>query len=424
MLQKGHYALGLAVFFAGIGVGGFNLGSTFFMQEHFAFKASDIGFYFGIFNVVYLASCILSRKYLIGKDPAHIVLSVFTLQILSFALFVFVPYLPALYFSSIVMGTITAIQWPTCMGWISRGTNRKSLGNVVVLYNLSWSIGFLLSQKVVGGLALINTSYPIFFAMSGFVASILVILCMMPYLPPRFAPPVNAQQRTEPAGADLSAENQKAEGPTQLRDDSPLDPDILAYFRHISWVSLVALSVFEATTRYIWPVIMQRSYGLNENQVGVVMTFRYVGLILGFILLRFWTGWHLKRHWLFIVWGGSALVLIPLIIGTSVTVFTLITIVTSIGMAFIYAFSFYHNSLQADKSMFFMNIHETCITVGVLIGTMGGGYVSQFFGLSVLIGCIFAILVLSLLGTQFFIRRPRLELVGGDGAPLAHPGAE
>lgn len=414
MLQKGHFALAASVFFAGIGVGGFNLGSTFFMQKNFGFMASDIGLYFGVFNIIYLASCLLSRKFVVGKDPARILLAVFTLQVASAAFFVSVPYVLAAYVAAVVMGIITAIQWPTCMGWISRGTNRKSLSKVTVLYNLSWSTGFLLSQKVVGVLALSHVNYPIYFAMLSFTVSLLIILLCMPILPPRFVASCEGQLRAKPTSNNPEAQNQKAEGPTQLPGDSPLDPQVLAYFRRISWVSLVVLSIFEATTRYIWPVIMQNIYALNENQIGVVMTFRYVGLILSFVILRFWEGWHLKRICLLTVWAVAALMLIPLIIGTNIVIFTLITILASMCMGFTYAFGFYHNSLQGDKSMIYMNVYETCITVGVLIGTLGGGYVSQFFGSSMLMGGIFVVTMAMLIFSSIFMKEPKAATHTGE----------
>jgi DHA1 family multidrug resistance protein-like MFS transporter/DHA1 family quinolone resistance protein-like MFS transporter len=151
----------------------------------------------------------------------------------------------------------------------------------------------------------------------------------------------------------------------------------LSPLRYAARVGIAATYFFSGTLLFIFPVWAKESLGFSESLTGSLLLVRMVAATLGFSLWGRWGFWH-HKFWPLAV-GGLALASLVLLfpLGTALWQFYLLFAAAGLLFSFLYSNTLFHGvsgSLNRERSTTF---HEALINIGLFLGTVLGGWVSQ-----------------------------------------------
>ena len=274
---------------------------------------------------------------------------------------------PVLIWTLIAAGTLAgaamSLFWPFLMAWVSADYEGVTLNRRLGTYNGMWSGAVILGPLIGGTLVDMSTLAPIATSLMC-LAACFVLLCLAHDDPAGVAGsgPSSSCQDNNGSAAGIGSERAKL---TRLKWMARI-----AMF--CAWAcSGVARSQF---------ALLFTGLGFSETQFGILIT---IFGIFNFLTL---TGagrvafWHFKPVLLLCVQPVLALTLVLIIFGRTLWAFVPAFIVMGIGFGFAYSSHLYYASCGSKKRSAPMAIHEVTLSLGIIVGSGAGGYLSDHVG--------------------------------------------
>ncbi len=151
-----------ASFAANTGIGILNFSLVFYMRDVFNSTAAEIGWFSSVWAFSYFIGCILLHRLSRRIGPRWSM----TLAASGMIIFVVIMLYSSSYLLMVILyglfGFITALFWPPLMGWLSEGFEGKDLNRIMGYFNLSWSMGLVVSPYLGGVLLERGIRLPLF----------------------------------------------------------------------------------------------------------------------------------------------------------------------------------------------------------------------------------------------------------------------
>ncbi|HOG50020.1 MAG TPA: MFS transporter [Lentisphaeria bacterium] len=352
-----------------------NLALVFYCKEKFQATPAQTGILSACYNISYVAACIGLRR-AISRLAIRWSMILATGSFLVGVLFMYSAKTIGLtYFGQCICGAGTAFFWPPLMGWLSVGLEGQALGRATGIYNLSWSIGCIISPMLTGYLSSRNASYPLVMGMISY------LLAFVFFVAHRNAPML---VQAGSGGGDESQDSSSGE----------VSAGAGVVLRYPAWVGLACTWVGVGFILYIYPLAAEDILKLDREQIGVLLLLRALAMSLAMSLLGFCRFWHFKPQQLLAGHLITIVALIGLGVARSMVVSGFLLVVCGLMSGHAYTNSIFHGVSGSTDRTFRMTLHEIILSAGGVSGSVLGGLAYQHFGL--LPACLLAAAVMLL----------------------------
>jgi MFS family permease len=253
-------------------------------------------------------------------------------------------------------GAAMSLFWPFLMTWVSADYEGAILNRRLGAYNGTWSSAAIMGPLIGGALVDWNTLGPIPVG-AVFLAICFVLLCL-----------------AHDGSAGTAASAKPVNGP-----EISFDRELLVRFRWMARITLFCSWVCLAVARSQFPLLFT-SLGFSETQFGLLVA------LFGICNFLVMTGagrfgfWHFKAAPLFAVQATLILSLLFMILGRTLWAFVPAFLITGFAFGFAYSSHLYYGACGSKKRSTQMSIHEATISLGVIIGSGFGGYLTGHCG--------------------------------------------
>jgi MFS family permease len=316
-------------------------------------SAAAMGAVGGILTATYICACVLLSPKVDRFDPRTLVQMGLGLQAIMVCLIALAPAMTWTLIAAGLFGILPSLIWPPVMGWISTGHEGADLNRRLSLFNLSWSSGMVLGPVAGGLMYEVHHALPFFSAAALLVLGTLVVRALPS---PRAGTVAGTPRNQEPL------------------DDVNLDG--VATFRPLARIALLLSYMVMGIFRYQLPslaLVLKIRTGL----VGAVMMSLGVAMAASFYLLGRTHRWHYR----FSVFFGAQVVMacsvLSLILIRTWWQMALCVVVGGICVGVTYTSNLFYGVSGGQKRARLMIIHEVLLSVGTIIGSSGGGWVTD-----------------------------------------------
>ncbi|MBA7618162.1 hypothetical protein ES703_25483 [subsurface metagenome] len=349
-----------STFLVALGFGTVALGMIFYVQDVFAATPSQIGFLFAIWSLSYIIGCIFIRPLFNKILPRYLlIVSAFAMGVfIFFVLFTKNFYITYFYYG--LWGLSMSLFWPPIMGWLSQGTEGAQLGKLMSNYNLSWSVGTIISPILAGVLSSIASPVPIYFGSFLFILTCTLI-----------------------TGASLALPKIKQDNwVDSVKNRNALEKDNSTHLRFPAWVGLFTSYAVIGVIFNIFPVFARNELGLGKETIGLLLQVRAIFATLGFIAMGRSDFWHFEP--LLMIAGQIFLAAIMFLMSFVSLPFFLGAFIALLGacMAISHTNSLFHGVSGSINRSGRMAVHEILLSAGLIAGSAIGGVIYQNFSMS------------------------------------------
>ncbi|MBN2593703.1 MAG: MFS transporter [Sedimentisphaerales bacterium] len=257
-----------------------------------------------------------------------------------------------------VAGAAMALFWPFLMSWVSEDFEGPTLNRRLGTYNGAWSSAALVGPMLGGILVEANTVFPIVFAATSMIFCFLLL---------------NVANDGSNRSSLFSDQD----------DKSVAGCENIAVPKRLRWMARISLFSSWAclgVTRSQFALLFT-DLGYSETCFGIMVT------IFGICNFAMMTAvgrssfWHFKSVLLLAVQVLLSVPLFLIIYGRSLSIFALSLIIMGCGFGFAYSSHLYYGACGSKKRSIQMVIHETTLSLGIVVGSGAGGYFAKNLGL-------------------------------------------
>jgi MFS family permease len=316
-------------------------------------SAAAMGGIGGILTGAYVGACLLLSLRVDRFDPKNLVRLGLALQAVMIMVLAVAPSLTFLLVAAGIYGLLPSLVWPPVMGWISTGHEGPSLNRRLGLFNLSWSTGMMLGPLVGGLLYEVHHALPLCCS-TGLLLLGLAFVMRVP----------------SPRGLQA----QKASADAYSLGD--VDAGQVAIFRPLARIAIFLAYVTVGIFRFQIPSLALRLHIRTALVGGVIMSLS-VAMALTFCLLGRSHRWHYR----FSVFFGAQAVLIASVLGLLLVQnwwqIALCLIVGGLCVGVTYNSNLFYGVSGGRDRARLMAIHELLLSCGFIVGSSGGGWVTD-----------------------------------------------
>ena len=283
-------------------------------------------------------------------------------------------------------GMFMSFFWPFIMAWISTGHEGRDLNRRLGHFNVAFSSGGLLSPWLGGYLVEKSSLLPMVLAVATLALCFLAICLAGRY----------RQGDTIPAtsGSNSIPEN--------------INKSLLPAFRRIARIGLLFACICFGVVRTQLGLLFKYELNFSETDFGMVMT---IFAAANFVLFAAVGRWHFWRYRLGFLAGAEAILILSMLLillGGPLWMFFIIAVTLGNGYGFIYSSHLYYGVSGGKRRSARMAIHEITLSIGIVIGSLVGGYLSEnvgsympyWFALAAMVVCM------TIQGIVWFISTP------------------
>jgi len=365
-------AITSSAFLVAIAVGSAWLGMVFYMRELYGVSAASVGILAALNSLTYVAGCLLLRpvfRRIRSRDCLLIAAAGSAAALLGVLLVRSVAVIFALY---ALFGFLMAFFWPPLAGWLSSGLEARSLGRATSRFNLSWSVGNIVSSYVAGRLSEMDPASPIRFSVSLYVATALLLVALAVLSPSMRADEHRESEATRGGSGDSGTP-----------------------FRFPAWVGLFGAWTVIGVLLNVFPLYARETLGVTKSGIGTLLFVRSLCTTVAFLLLGRLQFWHFRVS---VMAAGLTVfaVLVALFSRTrSPAAMGLLMIGIGPCGALAYSSSLFHGMSGSGERARRMGIHEAVLSSGMIAGSVGGGYVYQGASMALALGGCAVVLFLA-----------------------------
>jgi len=263
-------------------------------------------------------------------------------------------------------GLSMALFWPPLMAWISGSAEGGALSRRLAIFNISWSVSFLLGPQLAGILAEQDVVLPLYFAAACWLVGTAIILIT----------PFHRSDAIDRSTAvsDPSPQTEPAAGNPAENAPANVHPNM----RYLAWMAVFVGYMAFGVFRFQMPHLAE-TLAIRKAIFGTIMMLMSATTSLSFLVTGKWTGWHGRLRWIFL--PQLAIAAVALLTAAAGTAYTLATLASIVGFAvgMLYMASIFYGSTGAEPAIRTrrMAIHEACLSAGIAVGTFAGNWLSQ-----------------------------------------------
>jgi predicted MFS family arabinose efflux permease len=159
--------------------------------------------------------------------------------------------------------------------------------------------------------------------------------------------------------------------------------EALQFFKICGWLGALCANAFAGILGNIFPLYIRDGLGYTERTAGMLLLFRGIAAMIGFSLFARLSFWHFNRRWFLIVQGACLLcALFFMLAGKNLFLNFVIIVVYGFFYSGMYNNSIFHSSADARNSKSNLAVHEIFLSIGNMLGSFGGGFCYQRFGMA------------------------------------------
>lgn len=342
-----------------------NFAVIFFLKDLVGLSASTIGWFFAAGSGGYALGCILLRSVQNRIIPPvsmfiGLVMTISSLYMIKSATS---PAIVLLYY--LIFATAPAFIWPQVMGWFSFGLSNEQLGKSISKFNLSWSSGAVMGPLFGGIIAEydIMLSFYIDIALIGFIILLLI-----------FGLIFVEDMRRFPSHSD--ADKESVEGSGEL-----INGGKGTILRYAGWISVYSVYVVLGLISNIFPLFVRETLGLGESVAGNILFVRGLTSALGFYLTGRFVLWHFNKKIMIITQLVVISVMMLLLVLKTIPAIYVLFVIFGLFFSIGYSNGIFHGSAGAADRGRRMGLFEAILTLGLITGSIGGGYLFEFFSI-------------------------------------------
>ncbi|MGA2545108.1 MAG: MFS transporter [Rectinemataceae bacterium] len=354
-------------FFVSLAVGIVSLGMLFLIKGDYGAGPAVVGWFTALSAAAYFAGCLVFRplSHRINASVS-IILMCFISAIFLAAQFL-LPSLAGAFVAYSLHGLASALIWPRIMGWLTSGLESHALSRASGSFSLSWSVGMTLAPFIAGTLSErggalgYGRALPIYVGVALFFATGLFMLASSSLAPaPR---PSFVDASRDRAATDVAATEVATDHSTPLR--------------YPGWIGLFAIYVLYSVLANIFPLYAKDELALSESAIGLLLLIRAATMTAGFWIFGRLRFWQFKPIYLPLSLAANVILDIAFIFIRTPSSFVLGLALAGVVQSFSYSLSiFYGASGAADRDKR-MSVHEAVLTIGQILGSVGGGAAFQ-----------------------------------------------
>ncbi len=252
-------------------------------------------------------------------------------------------------------GGAMSLYWPYLMSWVSADYEGAVLNRRLGTYNGMWSSAAILGPMIGGAIVERSTLAPVAVSVAC-LGACFVLLCLA---------------HDGSAGTAASSKSKNA-------PEAPYDRRLLLRLKWMARISLFCSWLWFSVARTQF-ALRFTDLGFSETQFGVLLT---TFGICNFLML---TGagrvgfWHFKPVLLLAVQVALAVSVLLLVFGGTLWEFTPSFVILGCAFGFSFSSHLYYGTCGSRKRSKQMAIHETTISLGVVIGSGTAGELAERF---------------------------------------------
>ena len=274
-----------------------------------------------------------------------------------------------------IFATAPAFFWPRLMGWFSYGLDSRNLGKAVSLFNLSWSFGSLLGPLVGGFVAGYNImlSFYIDIAVITFIGLMLLFGML-------FIKDLREYPGKQRVVGDGPATHAAGMAPNEKKNHL-LNGGKGTFFRFPGWIGVFSVYIVLGLVNNIFPLYVRDYLRFEESTAGNLLFTRGLVSAIAFYILGKFSAWHFNKKIMLMVEICTVIILIFMVLSKSIFLFYLLFILFGFLFSTGYSGGIFHGSAGAEDTSRRMALFESFLTLGLVAGTVAGGYLYQFFSI-------------------------------------------
>jgi len=276
---------------------------------------------------------------------------------MSFLISLLIPLAPTLWilFALVaIKGVVLSAHWPLIMGWVSSGIEGGSLNKRLGIFNFSWSSGCILGTFLGGYLFAVAYWIPFVVAGAACVLEIFSIMGVQSYSPVRKA-----------IAATMEPERESAE---------------LVLFRWIWRIGLVAGWIALGAIRTPIVTLITEMQQDSKLHAGILAGMNLL-FTCGFVALSRTVRWHYRFKYVLLAELSVLVILVGIAMSQTPGQLTTFVLVGTPGMAFMYSSHLFYAVSGSRQRQNGAALHEILLSLGISIGSFGGGVWGQAYGI-------------------------------------------
>jgi MFS family permease len=362
-------------FLVALGQGVVTLGAIFYIREVFSATPSQVGYFTALWSLCYILGCIFLRPLTNRILPRYALIGATFLKSIFIVMIVLTDDITYAYIFYGFFGLSIAFFWPPLMGWLSHGIEGAQLGKLISKFNLSWSIGSIISPLLAGFLSQKNPVYPLFMGCSFFLFGGLLLTGASITLPKiRMDKVMNSIKQSSLSGTDNS---------------TPL--------RFPAWFGIFTTYTVIGVIVNIFPLFALDRINFDKSTVGFLLQGRAIFTTFGFLIIGRTTFWHFRPAPMLVSQFALAVCVLFLNYISSLTSHAVVLGLMGIFMAFNYFNSLFHSVSGSTNRAGRMAVHESLISSGLIVGSAVGGILYQKYTMSTVYSFCTGIILFGLL---------------------------
>ncbi|MDR1863739.1 MAG: MFS transporter [Treponema sp.] len=365
----------------------------YLLTDRFSFTSGQVGSSIALGSGCYFMGCFLYQQFGSRGRPRRIIPAAVTGCLVSALVLNFTKNgaLAVLSWSTLQMSN--GFYWPPLQAWFTQGLNDQELNKDISWFNRCWMSGALLGPFLGGFLYHYNPGWI-------FIAAFIclgIVLCAL----------ISLSVYTGSSGAESaglsSPANTEASGNPKT---PPLLRKTIVLFKIRGWVGAFCVNFFYGILSSVIPLHLRNNLGFSEKTASLLLLFRGAAAIIAFTWFARYTFWHFNRRWFFILQGILILCALFFIIpGTYLLIYLVIAFVYGLFYAGCYNNSIFHSGADKRNTGKNMALHEMFLSIGSATGALGGGFIFQYFGITVALLFLALVQALGLLALVFIDRQ-------------------
>lgn len=361
-----------------------NLDVVYHLRAVFHMPAGLIGIAVGVSAISFCFACLTLLGFLSKFRPRNVIMSGFIFLGVTTAVFAKTTNQILVWIILVLFGAFQAFIWTYIESWIIRGKEGKDLNRVLMLFNLSWSLGTGISPYICTVLVERNTFLPLQVSSLMFFIVALLLFVVSTLFP---------QIRSVDGEKTYILKSGEKDHSTPLR-----------YF---AWAGIFLGYLALTGVQTAFPLYAGEVLQWTESTTGVLLLVRGVASCFLFIFLGQTVFWHFKVSYVLFAQIAIAILLFIFKDVTSFVPLVFFFLLLGIFYALTYVESIFHGASGALDRAKRMNYHEVILNVGIIAGGACGGSLYQNFGYPSMMEVTAIILALSVL-VQFFVYQWRV----------------
>jgi predicted MFS family arabinose efflux permease len=340
----------------------------YFLTDRFAFTSGQVGSSIALGSGCYFMGCFFYQRFGSRGRPRHILPAAVTSCLISAVVLNLTRNGVLAVTAWGLLQTSNGFYWPPLQAWFTQGLGNKELNKDIGRFNQCWMSGALLGPFLGGFLYHYVPSWTFIaaFICLGIVLFALVFLSLH-------------AGNGETAAASAAVKTPAAPGantPVLLRKT-------IVSFKIRGWVGAFCVNFFYGILANVIPLHLRNNLGFSEETAALPLLFRGAAAIIAFTWFARYTFWHFNRRWFFILQGIMILCALLLIgAGPRLLIYLVFASVYGFSYAGCYNNSIFHAGADKKNTGSNMALHEMFLSLGSAAGSLGGGFVFQYFGMT------------------------------------------